>query len=60
LALVMAVSLGFFSAYYVALVGGEELSDARILSPLWAMWAPNVLFGVLGIFGVWWVTRAGR
>jgi len=60
LALVMAVSLGFFSAYYVALVAGEELSDARILSPLWAMWAPNVLFGILGIGGVWWVTRAGR
>ena len=60
LALVMAVSLAFFSAYYVALVGGEELSDHRILSPQLAMWAPNILFGVLGIAGVWWVTRAGR
>lgn len=60
MALVVGVSLAFFAAYYVALVGGEELADARILSPFWAMWAPNVLFGVAGVFGVWWATRAGR
>jgi hypothetical protein len=48
-ALVVGVSLGFFGAYYVSLVGGEELADRRFLSPLWAMWAPNVLFGLIGL-----------
>ncbi|MFQ5690467.1 MAG: LptF/LptG family permease [Gemmatimonadota bacterium] len=59
-ALVVGVSLLVFSAYYVALVGGEELSDDRILSPFWAMWAPNVLFGLIGIGAVWQARRAGR
>ncbi|MDX1396540.1 MAG: LptF/LptG family permease [Gemmatimonadota bacterium] len=48
-ALVVGVSLVFFGAYYVSLVGGEELADRRIVSPLWAMWAPNVLFGLIGL-----------
>lgn len=58
--LVVGVSLAFFCAYYVALVGGEELAGNRILSPFWAMWAPNVLFGFVGLGLVWRVTRAGR
>ena len=48
-ALVVGVSLVFFGAYYVSLVGGEELADRRLISPLWAMWGPNVLFGLIGI-----------
>lgn len=48
-ALVVGVSLGFFGAYYVSLIGGEQLSDRLWLSPLWAMWAPNVLFGAFGL-----------
>lgn len=59
-ALVVGVSLGFFAAYYVALVGGEELSDNRILSPFWAMWAPNILFGGVGLLAVWRMRRATR
>jgi lipopolysaccharide export system permease protein len=56
-ALVVGVSLAFFGAYYVSLVGGEELADRRFISPLWAMWAPNVLFGIIG---AWLVFRARR
>jgi lipopolysaccharide export LptBFGC system permease protein LptF len=48
-ALVVGVSLAFFGAYYVSLVGGEELADRLWVSPLWAMWLPNVLFGTIGI-----------
>jgi lipopolysaccharide export system permease protein len=59
-ALVVAVSLLVFSAFYVGLVGGEELADNQILSPFWAMWSPNILFGMLGIGLLWFSRRAGR
>ena len=59
-ALVVAVSFGVFVAYYVALVGGEELADSLILSPFWSMWAPNVLFGLIGAGFVWRARKAGR
>jgi len=59
-ALVVGVSLLFFGAYYVSLVGGEELADRRFISPVWAMWAPNVLFGVIGIGLLWQARRVTR
>lgn len=59
-ALVVAVSIVVFCAYYVALVGGEELADRLILSPFWAMWSPNVLFGAGGLALLWRARRAGR
>ena len=49
IALVVGVSLGIFGAYYVSLIGGERLADRLWISPLWAMWAPNVLFGAFGL-----------
>ncbi len=57
--MVVGVSFGFFCAYYVSLVGGEELADRLILSPFWAMWAPNVLFGGVGLGFVWRAVKAG-
>lgn len=57
--MVVGVSFGFFCAYYVALVGGEELADRLILSPFWAMWAPNILFGGVGLGFVWRAIRVG-
>jgi lipopolysaccharide export system permease protein len=56
-ALVVGVSLLFFGAYYVSLVGGEELADRRFMSPLWAMWAPNILFGAIGVVALAQATR---
>jgi lipopolysaccharide export system permease protein len=55
--MVVGVSLAFFCAYYVALIGGEELADRLIVTPFWAMWAPNVLFGVLGVLMLWRTVR---
>jgi len=59
-ALVVGVSLLFFGAYYVSLVGGEELADRRFISPVWAMWAPNVLFGAIGLAFLWQARRVTR
>lgn len=57
--LVIGVSLAVFSLYYVSLIGGEELADRRFLSPFWAMWAPNVLFGAIGGLALVRQRRAG-
>ena len=59
-ALVVGVSLGFFGAYYVSLIGGERLSDRLWISPLVAMWAPNILFGALGLVALARSTRVMR
>ena len=40
----------FFLIYYLFLVGGEQLGDRGFVTPFWAMWAPNVVFGGLGLF----------
>ncbi len=59
-ALVVGVSLGFFGAYYVSLIGGERLSDRLWISPLVAMWAPNILFGALGLVALARSTKVMR
>jgi len=38
-----------FLIYYLFLVGGEQLGDRGIVAPAAAMWAPNVVFGGLGV-----------
>jgi lipopolysaccharide export system permease protein len=44
------VGIIFFLVYYLFLIGGEQLGDRGIVSPFWAMWSPNVLFGAIGVF----------
>lgn len=39
-----------FIIYYICLVSGEQLGDKGVLPPWFAMWAPNILFGALGIY----------
>ena len=55
--MVIGVSLGVFCIYYVFLIGGEDLADRSIISPFWAMWAPNVLFAALGLLILYYVRR---
>ncbi len=50
--MVIAVSLTIFGIYYTGLIGGEQLADKGTVSPLWAMWASNVLFAVLALWGI--------
>ena len=42
-------SIVFFVIYYLFLIGGEKLADRGYLPPAVAMWAANVLLGLLGI-----------
>ncbi len=49
-ALSVAVSLIFFFAYWAFLIGGEQLADRGYVEPALAMWAPNILFGLVGAF----------
>jgi lipopolysaccharide export system permease protein len=46
--LVIGASALIFGLYYVGLIGGESLADKLIISPFWAMWAPNLLMTVAG------------
>jgi lipopolysaccharide export system permease protein len=55
---VVGTSLAVFTVYYVCLIGGETLANRLLVPPFWAMWAPNVAFGVLGVVGLWRLRRA--
>jgi lipopolysaccharide export system permease protein len=55
--MVIAVSLTVFTIYYMCLIGGESLGDEGLASPVWVMWAPNILF--LGL-AFWGLARIGR
>ena len=47
--LVIGVSLGVFATYYVCLIAGETVADKGYLPPFAAMWAANVIFGIVGL-----------
>ncbi len=53
----ISLSLGFFILYWAFLIGGEKLADRRILSPFWAMWAPNAIVFVSGVYLIWRAVR---
>jgi lipopolysaccharide export system permease protein len=44
------ISIFFFLAYYVLLLGGESFGDRGILPAWFAVWIPNVVMGSLGIY----------
>ncbi len=46
----VGVSLIFFLVYWMFLIGGEELADRGFIPPVVAMWAPNLVFGLVGLF----------
>jgi lipopolysaccharide export system permease protein len=54
------LSLSFFLLYYVFLVGGEELADMLIIPPFWAMWTPNILLFIVGLYLVNYATWEHR
>lgn len=50
-------SLAFFILYWAAMIRGEALSDKLEMSPVAAMWGPNVLVGAGGLWLLWRVAR---
>lgn len=56
--LVFAVSVVVFAIYYIGLIVGEDVGDRLILSPFMSMWGPNLIFGTLGLAGMWVMRRA--
>jgi lipopolysaccharide export system permease protein len=55
--LVLGGGLAVFSVYYIGLIAGEALGDRAIISPIVAMWASNAIFVVVGIVGLFRVSR---
>ncbi len=48
--LAIAISIFLFIVYWAFLIGGEDLADRGLVSPFWAMWAANILMGILGLY----------
>lgn len=46
----LGISFFFFALYWAFLIGGEQLGDRRIVPANWAMWAPNIFIGGLGLY----------
>lgn len=44
------VGILLFSSYYILVLAGEEFADRRGFSPYWAMWLPNVILFISGIY----------
>jgi lipopolysaccharide export system permease protein len=55
--LVIGASLAIFAVFYVGLTVGENLGDAGIMDPAFAMWLPNLIVLVIGILGLIRVNR---
>lgn len=57
----LTLGAGFviFGMFYVGLIGGESLANRLMISPFWAMWAPNVILGLAGTVGLWRLGRHG-
>lgn len=57
LGLVIAASSAIFAVSWAGLIGGENLADRDVTSPIVGMWGPNAIFTILGIL---LVLRMGR
>ncbi len=56
--LVIGVSMGVFTIYYVGLIGGEALANRLLVPPFWAMWSTNLIFSAVGALWLWQTSRA--
>ena len=52
-----AISIVFFLIFYIFLILGEELADRQIMSPFLAMWLPNIIVGLIGLYQTVSLTR---
>jgi lipopolysaccharide export system permease protein len=49
----ITLSIFFFLLYWICLILGEDLADRRFLHPMLAMWFPNILIGISGMYLTW-------
>ncbi|MBD3166306.1 LptF/LptG family permease [bacterium] len=54
------LAVAFFLLYWTFLIGGEDMADRGLVAPAPAMWAPNVILGILGILMIRQEMRAHR
>ena len=45
-----SLSFGFFLVYYVLMIGGEDLADRTILTPMVGIWFPNLLLFIIATY----------
>ena len=45
-----SLSFGFFLVYYVLMIGGEDLADRTILTPMVGIWFPNILLFIIATY----------
>lgn len=50
--LVIGGAMFVYAVFYVGLTAGESLADRRLVSPVLAMWGPNVILLVLAAIGL--------
>ncbi len=56
----VVLAVTFFLVYWIFLIGGEDLADRNVVHPAVAMWAPNVLLGLLGVWLIRMEIRSHR
>jgi lipopolysaccharide export system permease protein len=59
LGMVIGAAMVIFAIYYVGLIAGESLANKLKITPFWAMWTPNVVFGIIGGTALWRMARQG-
>ena len=47
------LSILFFLIYWACLILGEDLADRQFLPPMLAMWFPNIIIGLVGVYLTW-------
>jgi len=53
----IGVAIGMFFIYWAMLIAGEELADRGMMDPIWAMWSPNALMAIVGLWISYQVSR---
>ncbi|MEO7042144.1 MAG: LptF/LptG family permease [Gemmatimonadaceae bacterium] len=57
--LTLGVSLLVFALYYIGLTAGAAAASAGLLPPYIAMWAANVIFGLVAVIMLWRMGKEG-
>lgn len=53
-----ALGIGVIFSYYVVMYMSEALAKGQLLSPHWAMWVPNIFFGLIGLALLLWRSKS--